>query len=87
LKANRRFSVQGSKALGSGFSPAAGQKSGLFDRKRKLFLEPDNRLRSLWERFLTAINSVGSTAVIVVKNHSHQASPQPEKNIEFNEVS
>jgi hypothetical protein len=40
--------------------------------EKETYLEPDNSLRILWERFLTAIKSVGSTSVIVVKNHSHQ---------------
>jgi hypothetical protein len=60
----------------SGVSTAAGRRSfygwatSLIEKET--FLEPDNSLRILWERFLTAIYSVGSTSEIVVKNHSHQ---------------
>jgi hypothetical protein len=41
----------------------------------------------LWERFPTAINSVGPTSVIVVKNHSHQALIKPKNNPKSDEVS
>jgi hypothetical protein len=37
------------------------------------FLVPEHSLKMLWERFPTAMNSVGPASVIVVKNHSHQA--------------
>ena len=33
----------------------------------------EHRLKKLWERFVTAMNSVGLPSEIVVKNHSHQA--------------
>jgi hypothetical protein len=46
--------------------------SGQSDRKRN-FLELENSLKMLWERFATAIKSVGPTSIIVVENHSHPA--------------
>jgi hypothetical protein len=36
-------------------------------------LVPEHCLKRLWERFSTAMNSVGQPSIIVVKNHSHQA--------------
>jgi len=56
----------------SGVSPAAGLKNGQFNHKRN-FLEPENSLKILWERFSTAIKLVGPTSIIVVENHSHPA--------------
>jgi len=46
--------------------------SGQFDQRRN-FLVTENCLKQLWERFVTAINSIGQLSKIVVKNHSHQA--------------
>jgi len=34
---------------------------------------PGDILKTLWERFSTAISPVGTASAIVVKNHSHQS--------------
>jgi hypothetical protein len=39
--------------------------------RRGNFLVSEHRLKKLWERFVTAINSVQLPSNIVVKNHSH----------------
>ena len=51
-------------------APMAG--SDQFDRRGN-FLKFEYRLKKLWERFVTAMKSVGLPSKIVVKNHSHQA--------------
>jgi hypothetical protein len=72
------------KILGvSGVSAAAGRQK-LYFRAASLiedetFLEPENSFRMLWERFPTAMNSVGPPSKIVVGNHSHQALTSTEK--------
>jgi hypothetical protein len=45
-------------------------RTAQFDRKRNFF-EPEKSLKLLWERFPTAIKSVGPTSLVVVENHSH----------------
>jgi hypothetical protein len=68
----QRFRVHGSELKDFGFSLFAGLRSGRRDRRQKL-LESLSSLKNLWERFSTAIDSLGQISVIVVKNHSHQA--------------
>jgi hypothetical protein len=68
----QRFRVHGSGLKDSGFSLFAGLRSGQHDRRQK-FLESVRSLKNLWERFSTAMDSIGQTSVIVVKNDSHQA--------------
>jgi hypothetical protein len=47
----------------------------------EIFWLPEGRLKISWERFPTAINSVGPTPVIVVGNHSHHALTSTEKTL------
>jgi len=57
-------------------------KGGQSKRKRN-FLEPENSLKMLWERFSTAIKSIGPTSIIVVENHSHPALTSTQNNPGF----
>jgi hypothetical protein len=47
----------------------AAEAAGLIEDET--YWEAGKSFKLLWERFLTAINSVGPTSAIVVKNHSH----------------
>jgi K+-transporting ATPase A subunit len=63
--------ISGVRCQVSGVSDVAGREAaGLIEEET--YWEPEKSFRMLWERFPTAINSVGPTHVIVVKNHSHQ---------------